>query len=125
MTLILAKALGLYFVAVGLALVLNPSRIKTLYQQLIKDESFLFLGAIIALLIGAFIISVHNLWVAGWPVIITLIGWWSLIKGFILLVYPEALKPLWSKALNSPEFIRIAGVVWLVIGAFLAYHGWA
>lgn len=125
MTLILAKALGIYFVAVGLALVLNPSRIKTLYQQLVKDESFLFLGAIIALLIGAFIISVHNLWSMSWPVIITLLGWWSLIKGFILLVYPEALKPLWSKALKSPEFVRIAGVVWLVIGAFLAYHGWS
>lgn len=124
MTIILAKFFGLYFLALGLALLINPERFKGLYKNFIHEDSFLILGAIVALIIGAFVISVHNEWVMGWPLLITVLGWWSFIKGFALLAYPDFAKHFQFMSEKSNAFYRGIASIWLVLGAFLAYHGW-
>lgn len=124
MTLILAKILGSYFFAIGLAIIINPERFKKLLFQIMKDENFLFLGAIIALFIGAFIVSVHNEWSLQWPVIITVLGWWSLIKGFGLLVSGDFAKSFTFILQKPSPFYRILGALYLVLGVFLIYRGW-
>ncbi len=124
MTIILAKIFGLYFLAIGFAFIVNPDRFKRIYQQIMKDENFLFIGGILALLIGAVVVSIHNHWVLGWPLIITLLGWWSLIKGFALLIYPGSIK-LFSFIQNrSNLFYRIISLIYLAIGLFLIYKAW-
>ena len=124
MTIILAKILGLYFVTIGLAIIINPERFKKWFHQFMTDESALLLGGILALLIGAFVISVHNVWVLSWPLIITLLGWWSLIKGFGLLVSSDFIK-YFSFVLNQPKrFYQIMGLFWAILGLFLSYQWW-
>lgn len=124
MSIILAKILGLYFLAIGFAFILNPDRFKRIYIQTMKDENFLFLGAILALLIGALIISVHNKWVLGWPVIITVLGWWSLIKGYALFIYPDSIKYFSFIQNRSITFYRTVSLIYLLLGLFLIYKGW-
>jgi uncharacterized protein YjeT (DUF2065 family) len=125
MTIILAKIFGLYFLAIGLAVLIDPERFKKIFQQIKKDENFLLTGGILALLIGAFVVSVHNNWVLGWPVIITILGWWSLIKGFVLLIYPNSLK-LFSFIQNrSNLFYRVMSLIYLGFGLFFIYKGWS
>lgn len=123
MSILLAKILGIYFLAIGLSFVMNPDLFKR-YAKLVKDEGFMTLGAIIALFLGATIVSLHNLWIFAWPVLITILGWWSLIKGFGILAYPDFTKYL-SFVFNRPEsFYRGLGFIWIAIGLFFAYHGW-
>lgn len=122
---ILAKIFGLYFLALGLALIINPHRFKKIYQQIAEDENFLLLSAFLALWIGAFVVSVHNLWFFQWPVIITILGWWGLIKGFAFLIFPDSIK-LFSFIQNRANyFYQGIGVIYLILGLFLAYKGWA
>lgn len=124
MSIILAKILGLYFLAIGIAFFTNFDRLKKGFNQIMTDEGFLFYGGLLALLIGAFIVSVHNFWVMRWPVVITILGWWSLIKGFGLLIYPN-FNNLFSFFLNrSKGFYLGLGAIYTLIGLFLAYHGW-
>lgn len=124
MTVILAKIFGLYFLVLSFAFLFNPDRFRRLYQQIEKDENFLFIGGILALLIGAFVISVHNVWVLDWPVIITVLGWWSLIKGSILLISPRSII-LFSFIQNrSDMFYRLISVFWMALGIFFIYKGW-
>lgn len=124
MSLILAKVLGLYFLVIGAAFLFNPERFKNLYGKIAHDDNFLFLGGLLAVLIGAVIISVHNEWVWGWPVIITVLGWWSLIKGGMLLIFPDSIK-FFSFIQNQPlMFYRILSLIYLGFGVFLAYKGW-
>jgi hypothetical protein len=124
MSIILAKVFGLYFLALGLAFIINPDRFKKIYQQVVEDENFLLIGSMLALLIGAFVVSVHNIWVSEWPVILTLLGWWSLIKGFALLVYPNSIQ-LFSFIRNrSTLFYRAIGLLYLALSLFLIYKGW-
>jgi uncharacterized protein YjeT (DUF2065 family) len=124
MTFVLAKIFGLYFLAMGIGFFFNPERLRSIYQQVLNDKNFLFLGGIIAILLGAFVISTHNQWVWGWPVIITILGWWSLIKGYALIIYPRSIE-LFSFIQNrSDTFYRIISLFYLVLGLFLLYMGW-
>ena len=124
MTIILAKIFGIYFLAIGVAFIINPERFKRMCQQIVKDENSLFIGGLLALLIGAVVISIHNNWLLGWPVIITLLGWWSLIKGFAILIYPESIKFLSFIQNRSRLFYQAISLIYIVIGLFLAYKGW-
>ena|ERR1700722_2999518 len=124
MSFILAKIFGLYFLAIGIAFIVNPDRLKRLYRDIAGNDSFNLLGGILALLIGAFVVSVHNTWIMGWPLIITLWGWWSLIKGFGLIVYSNFLKYFSWLMNRSQLFFRITGAIMALLGIFLMYHGW-
>lgn len=124
MSLILAKILGIYFIVIGAAYFLNPDRFKGIYGKIARDEGFLLLGGIIATLLGATIISVHNEWSGGWPVIITVLGWWCLIKGGMLLVYSEGIRFFSFIESRPPAFYRFISLIYLGLGLFLAYKGW-
>lgn len=122
MSIILAKILGLYFLAIGLSLVLNPQQFQK-FKGFIHNESAMILGGIIALMIGATIVSLHNMWVFEWPVIITILGWWSLIKGFGILAFPEISNHFEFLFNRKSSFYRFLGLTYLAIGLFLGYHG--
>lgn len=123
MTIILAKLFGLYFLGVGLAGLFNPKRLAKLYQLMMENEALNYLSGIIALLVGAFIISVHNHWVSSWPVIITLIGWISFVKGLGLVGCSGFSKSFNFMYRKSEGFYRIIGTVIILIGLFLCYQG--
>lgn len=125
MTLVLAKILGIYFLAIGIAFIIHPERFKKMYQQVAKDQNFLLMGGMLALLIGAVIVSIHNRWVLEWPVVITVLGWWSIIKGFALFAFPDFIKLFSFLQNRSNLFYRMISLVYIVIGLFLAYHGWS
>lgn len=124
MSIILAKILGFYFLALGLAFFINIDRFRGIYRQVIRDENFLLMGAMLALLIGAVIVSLHNVWVIGWPLIITLLGWWSLIKGFAYFAYPDSIKYFSFLENQSNLFYRIVSLAYAILGLFLLYKGY-
>ena len=81
MTIMYAKAYGIYFIVTGLALLLNPGRFRSWYNDILSEGRRALFGGVIALVIGCFILATHNYIVADWPVIITLIGYWGVIAG--------------------------------------------
>lgn len=124
MSIILAKVFALYFFGVGLAFLLNPQNIGKVYRLIEKDELFLFFGGIMALVIGAFIVSVHNIWMLHWTVAITILGWWSVVKGLVLICYPGCAPYLTSMFQGSKRFYRGIGLILISFGLFFAYHSW-
>lgn len=124
MTEMLAKIFGLYFLAVGTVFVSNPTRIREVYQLLMKQDSLLYALGVIALFFGAFVISAHNIWVMDWPVIITILGWLSFFKGFGLMMHAGFTRYFGFIVEKSDSFYRAIGLVQLLFGLFFLYHGW-
>ena len=120
MTNILAQIFGLYFFTIGLAFIINPNSLRKMCS-IAKEECFLFIGALMALLIGIVVVATHNYWVWNWPVLITLLGWWSLIKGFALLTYPDGITFFSFIQNRSNTTYRIISLFYLAIGVFLLY----
>jgi len=82
-----------------------------------------FLAGFFALLIGMLIITFHNVWVSDWPVIITLIGWLSFLKGAVFMLASDVLQGILKYVKKATMYFTIAGVIWLLVGVYLIYVG--
>lgn len=124
MTLLLTKFFAIYLLIVGFALILNPGMMHRWVKTFLKNDNFLPLGGIIALIFGAFIVTVHNVWIANWPVILTIFGWLAVLKGALFLIYSNAQKLMEPMTQIPESTFRILGIVWVALGAFFFYQGW-
>jgi len=87
-SILIAKIIGLIYVAFGVGLLLNKSYYIKAINSLLEDSSYFIIGGLLAIIIGILIIEYHNIWSNDWTVLITIIGWIALIKGIILLAFP-------------------------------------
>lgn len=72
---------------------------------------------------GLAIVLTHNVWVAGWPLIITLIGWGGLIKGVLALVRPQSLILAADVVYGSERRAWVTLVLAALFGAYLTAVG--
>ncbi len=79
--------------------------------------------AVFLLILGLAIVTIHNVWVIGLPVAITIFGWIMTIKGALYLVYPRIVRVFdrWP-AQWLRRYIRTAGIVVAVLGLVLVLH---
>ena len=122
-SLFLAKAIGVCFVIFGLSLIIA----KSTYQQIIKDlidhPASIMLAGTINLVIGILIVVTHNVWVADWTVLITVIGWLILIRGIFWTTFPGILLKFLPKVFESDKPIYISSIVVFILGIVLCYFG--
>jgi hypothetical protein len=80
-----------------------------------------YLVGVLLFVAGLSIVRVHNLWVRGWPVLITLLGWVIIFGGLFRMFAPEAQQTLQ----NTPFFgVYIIDIVALAIGLYLTFEAY-
>ena len=124
LSIFLAKAIGLYYVIVSLGMILNGARIKILLMEIMKNKALLFVTGFFALIIGILLVTSHNIWVADWRVLITLLGWGALLKGIMLVTLPQLMIETSKKWIQNPISYYITMCFVFLIGIFLLYHGY-
>jgi hypothetical protein len=112
----LAKFWGWYLIIFFLILSFNPKRSRQIFNNL-KDEKFLILSSLIAIIVGLLNIMFHNIWELNWKIIITLIGWISLSIGLSLFVLPKR-TVVWLEVMNI-KFVQVIYTLLFFIGVFL------
>lgn len=112
----LAKFWGWYLIIFFLILSFNPKRSRQIFNDL-KDEKFLILSSLIAIIVGLLNIMFHNIWEPNWKIIITLIGWISLSIGLSLFVLPKR-TVVWLEVMNI-KFVQVIYTLLFFIGVFL------
>ncbi len=118
----LAQFFGLYLAIVGLAFLFRPRSIKTAGWQLTSQPAVLLLSSIVTLLLGIALVLLHNLWVADWRIILTLIAWLTLIKGIFLLYFPQKAELIMGVLQNKTTMVLV-GLVAISIALILLCHG--
>jgi hypothetical protein len=73
------------------------------------------------LALGAAMVAVHNLWTGPLAIVVSVIAWWTLIKGFCLLAIRDQFLAL-ANAI-SPKNSALLGTVVIVVGAALLAAG--
>ena len=112
----LAKFWGWYLIIFFFILSFNPKRIKQIFEDL-KDEKFLIISSLVAIIIGLLNILFHNIWEPNYKLIITLIGWTSLFIGLSLFVLPKQTVS-WLKFINV-KLVQVIYMLLFFIGLFL------
>lgn len=123
-TIFLSRLIGSYTVIVALSMLVNRQTYVSTVIALVHSPPVLMLAAIAALIIGLAIILTHNVWSGGaLPVVVTLVGWLSLIKGLIFLFLPSGAVYAYFDALHYEQLYYVFAALTLLIGAFLTYGG--
>ena len=85
---ILARIIGPVMIIPAIGIFLNFNTYQGMIGEFSKSPSLCYLGGFMALLMGLVILQFHNKWEAGWPVVITILGWITIIKGVALIIFP-------------------------------------
>jgi hypothetical protein len=80
---------ALMYLALGLSHIVQP-RAWAEFFLLLKGQgkAGVFVDGFINLLLGAIIVSFHNVW-HGLAMVVTIIGWGQVIKGLRIMVFPQ------------------------------------
>ena len=124
-TQVLAVFVGLYMVAAGVGLLNSDKNFATMIEEYRDNTALGFLAGAFTFALGAAMVAVHNLWTGPLAIVVSLLAWWTLIKGALLLAfrrpYLDFMKGIpFTKATVTPYGIAI-----IVLGAILAVAGLA
>lgn len=118
-----ARIFGLCYLVLGAGFVLNRKAFQRVMDDFCKNAALVFYGGLLALVVGVVIILTHNVWVANWRVIITLIGWAGFGKGIWLIVFPDSVTRFMRLYQQHDNLLKVHAVVALVFGAILTFFG--
>jgi len=121
----IARLLGPMFVVVGIAILINRQRFQTILQEFIRSATWLYWAGFAGLLAGMTLVLTHNVWVLDWRVLITLIGWFTLVRALITIFQPQWIVAAGTAILGHFEVFLGAAVIDLIVGLVLSYFGYA
>ena len=114
------QILGVLYAALGLLFTINPNTFKS-YVSFWKKEKRIYAGGITAIAVGVFflVLSQH----ATLPWVLITLGVLGIIKGVFLFATGPAriLQVLKWYEQRSPRFIRLMGLLVILIGLLISY----
>jgi hypothetical protein len=117
------QLLGLAYTAMGLGGLIRKDVYKKVIEGYANSTALLLLSGLLALTLGFLLVTFHNVWVMGLPVIITVVGWLALIKGLMILILPGFYTGVTDSMRKSPIFMRVAAAFILLLGIFFLLLG--
>lgn len=123
-SLFLAQLIGPTLLVIGLGMIVSRDAYRTMAQEFLGSRALIYIAGILAFVPGLAIVLTHNVWVAGWPVIITLFGWLALLGGIFRLIFPQEVTRIGSRIIAMPSALTVGGIVVLALGAVLSFFGY-
>jgi uncharacterized membrane protein len=116
--------LGPIFVLVGIAVLSKPKAFRALLKEFLGSPALIYLAGVLGMLGGWTLVLTHNVWVLDWRLLVTLIGWFSVVRAVVTIFRPDRIVSLGSKAIENRGFFFGAAVIDLATGLILSYFGY-
>jgi len=120
----LARLIGPLLLVIAAGLLLRQTSWRPMASDFLANRALVYLTGFLALLAGLAIVNTHNVWVAHWPVIITILGWMAVIGGIFRMLWPERVIGIGERMLSNASAITAIGVIEGLIGLWLTYAGY-
>jgi hypothetical protein len=120
----IAGLIGPTLVAIAAAMLINFASFPALAEQISRDPALIFVSGVLLLVAGLAIVRAHNIWAGGWPVLVTVLGWVTVLGGLVRMLFPIQLAAIVAVVGQSSGVIATGAVVLLVLGAFLSFKGY-
>lgn len=123
MEIFLAKLFGLYFLVIGIVILIRRKAVMPAIAELAGNRPVLLTLAIIEIGAGLAVILAYP--VIDWSVkgLFAIIGYMLFIEGLIYLASPYRATQRFIKAFNRSEWFMSGGVAAVLMGAYLVAYG--
>jgi len=122
LSILIAKIAAAVYLSASLGYFFNKDYYRRLSDDMYKNAALTFFMGFVTLIVGFLIVHYHNLWGKDWTVLITIIGWISLLKGVFIIVVPKLMQRL-SEPFLTEKGLKILSYVMLSIGLLFGYLG--
>ncbi|MDP6921339.1 MAG: hypothetical protein QGH06_00005 [Lutibacter sp.] len=121
-SILIARIFATVYLSFFFGLLFSSKYYKEELQKLVDNSSYLLLGGFMAIVFGFLILEFHNYWNSDWRVVITIFGCLSLLKGIILIVFPQMFTT-YKTAILKAENQKYIKLLIFVFAAFFGYFG--
>jgi hypothetical protein len=83
---------GWLTVIVMLMFFIRPKALHDVKRLIVENRAFGLTYGYLSLFLGLASVLLHNVWALNWHVLITIFGWLALIKGILVIAWPEISK---------------------------------
>jgi hypothetical protein len=118
----ITQTLGIIFAVMGLSVAIDRKNVSAALEKVTQDRGFLWLWSFLILTMGAVIIVMNNIWTSGLPLLVTILGWLTLIKGAFLLLLPGPAISLYKKC-SKESVLIFGGIAAFILGLVLLFLG--
>ncbi len=124
-TIFLSRLIGLYCILVALSMMTRRQATVESVTDLLHNPSMMLILGVITLAAGLAMVLAHNIWSGGaLTVIVTLVGWITLVKSlFFLFLPPELEAEFFLRQLHYRQLFYMYTAISLVLGVYLTYGG--
>jgi hypothetical protein len=119
----IAGLIGPMMVAISVSIFMNNDLMAEIAAEATRDKALIYMSGLLLLVAGLGIVQLHPIW-EGWPALVTVIGWLSVISGLARMLFPFELAALvpnlvvgWAPLIGA---IACAG-----LGGFLTVKAYA
>jgi hypothetical protein len=123
MDIFFAKFLGLYFVIVGLIVMVRKQSIMPAIRELVKNRPILLLVGVADLAAGLALVITHPTISLSVPGAISLIGWTMIVEGILYLAMPYRMIQKFVAGFNQPAWYVGGGAASVLLGMYLVWYG--
>ncbi len=109
-----ARLWGSFFIIFGLLFLVTRYLGKVI--EMTEDRAFVISTGYVTLLMGLVTVILHNVWVANWKVVITILGWSTLIKGIMKIGFPEHIH---KQAQRFKKKQMVSTIILIILGVWL------
>ncbi len=120
----LAQLIGPLFLVMGLGMLINAEGYRGMAHEFLASRALIYIAGLMAFVPGLAIVLLHNVWAFDWRLIITLLGWLSLIGGVFRLLFPRQVTAIGTTMLARRNFLMGGGIAALALGAILTIIGY-
>lgn len=121
----IAAILGPIYIAAGLGMLVGWDRYRRAAGAFLDQPALAYLGGLLAMGLGLPIVVLHGAWGNALDTVVSVVGWLAVVKGAVLLIWPEAMTRLWRPLLDKGAGGQIAGVAALALGGYLSWAAFA
>tara|TARA_Y100000310_G_C20646864_1_gene797154 strand:- start:352 stop:777 length:426 start_codon:yes stop_codon:yes gene_type:complete len=116
MSIFFARLWGSFFIIFGSLFIITKQLGKTI--EMTDDKAFVISTGYITLILGLVTVILHNIWVWNWTLIITILGWSTLIKGISKVGWPEQIHKQ-AQRFKAKQWLSAFFII--LLGAFLLW----
>lgn len=121
-TVVLEQIFGLYLFITAVILLSRVEFYRKVAKNMKPDSGAVCLSSSLGLLLGLFLVIIHNIWTFEPRIVVTILCWIVLIRAILWLSFPERMVALTKKTTAGSGYYVLVFII-AVIGVYLMRKG--